>query len=63
MIYQMYRISKVARELNLGISTITDLLRKRGVIVPDFSPNFKITQEQYDCLKNDIDQNKSTCLN
>ncbi len=40
------RLSKVARELNLGISTLVDFLRKKGHEVNP-NPNTKITEEQY----------------
>ena len=43
------RLSKVAKEFNLGISTITDFLNSRG-FNDSFTPNYKITQEQYDLL-------------
>ena len=43
------RLSKVAREFNLGIQTIVDFLKKKGHIV-DANPNTKISQEQYDLL-------------
>ena len=43
------RLSKVAREFNLGISTIVDFLRKKGHDVsPD--PNTKVSEEQYHIL-------------
>src|SRR4030065_1154769 len=43
------RLSKIARELNVGISTIVDFLHKKGVKI-DSSPNEKITSEQVDLL-------------
>ncbi len=43
------RLSKIARELNVGISTIVDFLHKKGVKI-DSNPNEKITPEQYDML-------------
>jgi translation initiation factor IF-2 len=43
------RLSKVAREFNLGITTIVDFLRKKGHDVnPD--PNTKVSEEQYHVL-------------
>ena len=46
------RLSKVAREFNVGISTIVDFLKKKGFPV-DTNPNTKITSEQYDILLNE----------
>ena len=43
------RLSKVAREFNVGISTIIDFLKKKGHEV-DSNPNTKITAELYDIL-------------
>ena len=43
------RLSKIARELNVGISTIVDFLHKKGVKI-DSNPNEKITPEQIDML-------------
>lgn len=41
------RLSKVAKEFNVGISTIVVFLRKQGYEI-DLNPNFKITPELYD---------------
>ncbi len=43
------RLSKIAREFNVGISTIIDFLHKKGEKV-DSNPNTKITPEQYELL-------------
>ncbi len=43
------RLSKIARELNVGISTIVDFLHKKGIKI-DTNPNTKVTPEQYDLL-------------
>jgi len=43
------RLSKIARELNVGISTIVDFLHKKGVKI-DSNPNEKITLEQVEML-------------
>ncbi len=40
------RLSKVAREFNLGISTIVDYLRKKGHDINP-NPNTKVSEEQY----------------
>ena len=43
------RLSKVARELNVGISTIVEFLNKKGEKV-DSNPNTKISPSQYEIL-------------
>ncbi len=43
------RLSKIARELNVGISTIVDFLHKKGVKI-DPNPNTKVTPEHYQLL-------------
>src|SRR4030043_1053164 len=43
------RLNKIARELNVGISTIVEFLHKKGVKI-ESNPNEKITSEQYNLL-------------
>lgn len=43
------RLSKAAREFNVGISTIVEFLHKQGIEI-DSSPNAKIKPEVYDLL-------------
>lgn len=43
------RLSKIAREFNVGITTIVEFLHKKGEKV-DSNPNTKITPQQYDLL-------------
>jgi translation initiation factor IF-2 len=43
------RLSKIAREFNVGISTIVEFLHRKGVKI-ESNPNEKITSEQYDLL-------------
>ena len=45
------RLSKAAKEFNVGMQTIVDLLAKKGHQVEN-SPNAKITPEQYAILSN-----------
>ena len=40
------RLSKAAREFNVGTSTIVEFLAKKGMSI-DPSPNSKLTEEQY----------------
>jgi len=44
-----YRLSQVARKLNVGRNTILDYLSEKGFEV-DANPNSKINQDQYDML-------------
>jgi translation initiation factor IF-2 len=43
------RLSKIARELNVGISTIIDFLHKKGVEM-NANPNTKVSSDVYDML-------------
>jgi len=43
------KISKIARELNVGVSTAVEFLRKKGVVVDD-NPNARIADEAVDML-------------
>ena len=43
------RLSKAARELNVGISTIVEFLNKKGLDI-DSNPNNKVPAEYYDLL-------------
>src|SRR6056297_1900579 len=43
------RLSKVAREFNVGISTIVNFLNKKGYDI-DSNPNAKVSPEQYNLL-------------
>jgi len=57
------RLSKAAREFNVGISTIVDFLKKKGFEI-DSNPNTKISPELYDLLvkeySTDIDLKKES---
>lgn len=57
------RLSKVAREFNVGISTIVDFLHKKGFDV-ETSPNTKVTEDMYSVLekeyKKDSDEKKKS---
>ncbi|MDR1680428.1 MAG: translation initiation factor IF-2 [Prevotellaceae bacterium] len=47
------RISKVVKEFNIGITTLTDYLRKKGFEV-EVSPNSKISEEAYALAKKEF---------
>ncbi|TCO07988.1 translation initiation factor IF-2 [Natronoflexus pectinivorans] len=52
------RLSKVAKELNVGTSTIVDFLQKKGVEI-DVNPNTKVSPEIFELLKNEFKQDLS----
>lgn len=51
------RLSKAARELNTAISEIVDFLDDKGFDI-DSNPNNKLTQEQFELIKNEINLNR-----
>ncbi len=57
------RLSKIAREFNVGISTIVDFLHKKGHSI-DVDPNGKVAPELYDLLvkeySSDLDEKKKS---
>ena len=52
-----YRIIKVAKELNVGISTIAEFLNNNGFSVEN-KPNVKLDQKMYDALLNEYADEK-----
>ncbi|MFW5890461.1 MAG: hypothetical protein ACOCTO_03585, partial [Marinilabiliaceae bacterium] len=44
------RLSKIAKECNVGINTIVDFLHKKGFEI-ESNPNTKVSEEMYDLLK------------
>ena len=53
------RLSKVAKEIGVGIGTIVEHLGKKGQKI-ESNPNTKITDEQYQVLLNDFQSDKKT---
>ena len=51
------RLNKVTRDLNVGISTAVEFLKKKGFEV-DENPNAKITDEQFDLLRQEFSTDK-----
>jgi translation initiation factor IF-2 len=51
------RLSKVARELNVGISTIVDFLETKGVTI-DAKPNTKLDADVYDVVSQEFASDK-----
>ena len=45
------RLNKALKELNVGINTVAEFLQKKGMALEDATPNAKITDEQYNLLK------------
>ncbi|MFP4467946.1 MAG: translation initiation factor IF-2 [Bacteroidales bacterium] len=52
------RLSKVAREFNIGLTTIVDFLSKKGITVNN-NPNAKISQEAYELLFQEFQSEKT----
>ncbi|MCF8331733.1 MAG: translation initiation factor IF-2 [Bacteroidales bacterium] len=52
------RLSRVAREFNLGIQTIAEFLNNKGIEV-DAKPNSKIDPEAYDLLVQEFESDKT----
>ena len=52
------RLSKAAREFNVGISTIVEYLSKKGVDISS-SPNTKLMPDEYELLENEFAAQKS----
>jgi len=55
---KIMRLSKLAREFNIGIATIVDFLGKKGISV-DPNPNTKISEEAYQILAKEFQKEKS----
>jgi translation initiation factor IF-2 len=55
---KVLRLSKIAREFNIGTSTIVDFLAKKGISI-DTNPNTKISQEAFDMLAKEFQKEKS----
>src|SRR5690242_11012469 len=53
------RLSKVVKEIGVGIGTIVEHLSKKGFKVEN-NPNSKITDEQYQVLLKDFQSDKKT---
>ena len=52
------RLNQVVRELNVGLSTITDFLHKKNIPVDDH-PNAKIDMDVYDILLGEFSADKN----
>ncbi len=52
------RLSKIAKELNVGISTVVDFLHKKGHDIPS-DPNYKITDAEEGLLYEEFSKDKN----
>ena len=52
-----YKTSKVAKELNIGLSTAVEFLQSKGISV-DMNPNSHIDEDAYRLLKAEYDKDK-----
>ncbi|MDO4214920.1 MAG: translation initiation factor IF-2 [Bacteroidales bacterium] len=52
------RLNKVAKDFNVGVSTIAEFLKKKGLGDIDQNPNAKITDEQFEALKKEFSTDK-----
>jgi translation initiation factor IF-2 len=52
------RLSKAAREFNVGISTIVEFLSKKGFDIST-SPNTKLTPEEYNVVEQEFQTQKA----
>ena len=53
------RLLQVAKEFNVGLSTITVYLLKKGIEIPDDDPNAKITSDNYALLQKHFGSDKA----
>ena len=44
------KISKVAKDFNVSISTVVEALKKKGIEIPDDNPNFRLSEEHVEIL-------------
>ncbi len=53
------RLSKIVKDLNVGLSTAVEFLHKKGHADVEANPNFKISEEQYNLLIMEFSKDKS----
>jgi translation initiation factor IF-2 len=56
------RLSKITKELNVGLSTVVDFLQKQGHDI-DANPNTKISKNNNDLLIKEFNKDKSIRMN
>ncbi len=52
------RLNKVTKEFNIGLQTAVDFLKKKGYEEVEASPNYKITEQQYELLQKEFSSDK-----
>ena len=52
------RISKIAKELNVGVSTAAEFLRKHDIEVDETNPNARIGEDAADLLRKEYSKDK-----
>ncbi len=52
------RLSKIAKELNVGVSTAVDFLSKKGYNVDDNDLNYKLSDEEENLLRTEFDKDQ-----
>ncbi len=55
----MSRLGQLAKELNVGIATATELLKKKGFAIEDANPNYKLSEKEENILRQEYDKDKS----
>lgn len=55
---QTFRLKKVATELNVGVHTIVEFLKKKGITIED-NPNAKVSPEAHILLTKEFNQEKN----
>ena len=53
------RLNKAIKEFGVGLQSITDLLKEKGVPVASNDPNQKLDDKQYDLLKKAFSADKN----
>lgn len=53
------RLNKIAREFNVGISTMVEFLHKKGYLEVENNPNAKVNDEEYQVLRSEFSSDLS----
>jgi hypothetical protein len=51
------RLRELAKDFNLPISELLEILKNNGILIDENNPNFRINQKAYDILKNRLERN------
>ncbi len=55
----MSRLGQLAKELNVGIATATELLKKKGFAIEGANPNYKLSEKEENILRQEYDKDKT----